>query len=474
MKKLFFVLFVFVLVPEAPAQEVTISTAEDQQSVSLTIYNQNFAVVREQRSIALEQGLNVVRFEGVAALIDPTSISFKSLTAPNGVRVQEQNYQYDLLGPQSILEKSVGQRIRLRQVFPDGVVRTWEGVLLSQPSQGTVVQLDDGRILLNPLGQIELDTLPEGLVSRPSLLGRLQADRGGAHDTEVAYMTEGITWNADYVVIVDQDETHVDLTCWVTLDNQSGATYRQAQLQLMAGDVRRIQQDPRIQEYAALRRGDRQEPFEEEAFFEYHLYTLQGTTTVRNKETKQMALLTAADVSVQRRLIFDGMRRWWIRGAYRPGAGGDTQQGKLNIVLELANTQDNNMGMALPKGKVRVYKADAQNRLQFLGEDLIDHTPRNETVRLYIGDAFDVVGERKRTVYRRPADNLSEETYEITIRNHKEEPARVWVVEHFYGDWEILRNSHDYTRLDAHTVEFPLTVPADGEVQVVYEVRTRQ
>ena len=473
------------------AQNVVTSTAKDMKGVSLTIYNQNFAVVRENRQISLKEGVNFVRYEDVAAQIDPTSISFKSLTAPNAVAVREQNYQYDLLNPTSILNKSVGKTIRFKQVHPDGKVEILEGTLLNPPTaivgqtdaggggmvyQGLVMRLKDGRIVLNPTGQIELTELPEGLVSRPSLLWKLEVDRAGTHDTQVSYLANGITWKADYVAVVNKDETMVDLTGWVTIDNRSGATYSDAQLQLLAGDVRRVQTAPGMggvpMDAMAMKRAGAPQ-FEEEAFFEYHLYTLQGTTTVRDNETKQMTLLTASDVKVTRKLVLDASRRWWLQGIRSPGMGSDTENVKLNIVVELRNTKENNMGMPLPKGKVRLYKADDRGNLQFLGEDLIDHTPKDELVRLYIGDAFDVVGERKRTDYKQISDRVIEETYEITVRNRKETDADVWIVEHFWGEWQILSNSHPYNKLDARTIEFPVKVERNGAVKVTYTVRTR-
>lgn len=214
----------------------------------------------------------------------------------------------------------------------------------------------------------------------------------------------------------------------------------------------------------------REPQFQEEAFFEYHLYTLQGSTTVRNKETKQMTLLSASDVRVQRRLVYDCGRQGQRQSNYY-GNEGETQRGKINVVLELLNSQENNMGMPLPKGKVRVYKADERGNLQFLGEDLIDHTPRNETARFYIGDAFDVVGDRKCTDNRSISSNVTEQTFELSIRNRKNNSTEVSVVERFTTDWEILQSSHTYNQVDARTVEFPLTVEPDTEEKITYKVR---
>jgi hypothetical protein len=464
------------------AQEAVVSGPEATRGVSLTVYNGNFGVVREQRRIPLRTGRNLVRYEGVAQHIDPTSVAIRSLTAPGAVGVREQNYQFDLVSPNALLERSVGRQVRYVTVGPDGVRRVLlEGTLLSAPSSGgAVVRTADGRIVLNPEGTVEVADLTGGLVSRPSLLWTLDVTQAGEHDTQVSYITSGMTWKADYVAVVREDETRVDLTGWVTLDNRSGATYRDARLQLMAGDVRRVQDVVALEGIVVTGMAERMPPppppvpaFVQEAFFEYHLYTLDGTTTVANNETKQMSLLSATDVGVTRRLVFDVAAPWWVHRARRPGDGTSTTGDKLGIVLEVRNSRENRMGMPLPRGKVRVYKGDRTGNLQFIGEDRVDHTPRDETVRLYIGDAFDVVGERRVMDARQVSDRVQEQTVQVSIRNHKDAAAEVAVVEHLQGDWEIMRSSHRWEKEDATTVEFPLTVPKDGETVVTYTVRWR-
>lgn len=464
------------------AQEPVVSGPEATSGVSLTVYNGSFGVVREQRRIPLRAGRNLVRYEGVAQHIDPTSLAIRSLTAPGAVGVREQNYQFDLVSPAALLERSVGKTVRYTSVGPDGVRRVLlEGTLLSAPSSGgVVVRTADGRIVLNPEGTVEVGDLTGGLVSRPSLLWALDVTQAGEHDTQVSYITSGITWKADYVAVVREDETRVDLTGWVTLDNRSGATYRDARLQLMAGDVRRVQDVVAMEELSM--RADRAVPtaapppppaFAQEAFFEYHLYTLDGTTTVANNETKQMSLLSAADVGVSRRLVFDVAAPWWAYRPRRPGDGTSTVGDKLGIVLEVRNSRENRMGMPLPRGRVRVYKGDRTGNLQFVGEDLVDHTPRDETVRLYIGDAFDVVGERRVMDERAISNREREQTVQVTIRNHKDTAAQVAVVEHLQGAWEMVRSSQRFEKKDATTVEFPLNVPRDGEIVVTYTYRWR-
>ncbi len=467
--------------PALAAQEPVVSGPEAARGVSLTVYNGNFGVVREQRRIPLRSGRNLVRYEGVARHIDPTSVAIRSLTAPGAVAVREQNYQFDLVSPEALLEKSVGRTVRYVALDAQGARRiVVEGTLLSPPSSGgVVVRTADGRFVLNPHGMVEVGDVTDGLVSRPSLLWSLDVTQAGEHDTQVSYITGGMTWKADYVAVVREDEARVDLTGWVTLDNRSGATYRDARLQLMAGDVRRIQ-DVALEGLVVTAQAERMPPppppapaFAQEAFFEYHLYTLDGTTTVANNETKQMSLLSATDAGVARRLVFDVAAPWWASRARRPGDGTSTTGDKLGIVLELRNSRENRMGMPLPRGKVRVYKGDRTGNLQFVGEDLVDHTPRDETVRLYIGDAFDVVGERKVMDTRQVSDRVQEQTVQVSIRNHKDAAAQVAVVEHLQGDWEILRSSHRWEKKDATTVELPLSVPRDGETVVTYTYRWR-
>lgn len=463
------------------AQEPIVSGPESTRGVSLTVYNGNYAVVREERRIPLRAGRNLVRYEGVAQKIDPTSVSIRSLTAPAALGVREQNYQFDLVSPNALLEKSVGKTVRYFSLDDRGVRRiVVEGTLISPPSSGgVVVRTADGRLVLNPYGTVEVGDVGEGLASRPSLLWMLDVAQAGEHDAQVSYMTGGIGWKTDYVAVVREDETRVDLTGWVTLDNRSGTTFRDARLQLMAGDVRRVPENNQalaLEGLVVTARPTAPPPppaFAEEAFFEYHLYTLDGATTVANNETKQMSLLSAADVGVARRLVFDPSAPWWSQRARQPGRGTSTAGDKLGIVLEVRNSRENRMGMPLPRGKVRVYKADRGGSLQFIGEDLVDHTPRDEMVSLYIGDAFDVVGERRVMDTRRVSDRVQEQTVQVAIRNHKDGPAQVAVVEHLYGSWEILRSSHRSEKKDATTVEFPLTVPAGGETVVTYTVRQR-
>ncbi|HEX8385936.1 MAG TPA: DUF4139 domain-containing protein [Rubricoccaceae bacterium] len=466
----------------ALAQPV-VSTPESRESVSLTVYNGGFGVVREVRTIPLRRGLLSVRFEGVPARIDPTSLSLASLSDPGAVSVREQNYQYNLIGTQSVLDASVGQRVRIVREIGDRTVAE-EGVLISQPGQGRIVRLDDGRVLVDPAGTIELLTLPDGLLSRPSLLWQLASEADGPQRLEARYLTEGISWEADYVAVVDAAETALDLTGWVTLDNQSGASYQNAQLQLIAGDVRRVQPPPppppmvRSQAVYDMAESVAYAPPQEEAFFEYHLYTFPTPTDIAERETKQMELLSAQDVGTGRRLIIDATGSYFP--FYRPARPGETgEERSAAVVLTVDNTEANRMGMPLPAGTVRVYKADARGNLQFLGEDRIEHTPRGETLRLYVGDAFDVVGTRTEVSARQISNREREVTVEIEVRNRKETAAEVDVVERaFWGDWRIVSSTvggqpAEAERLDARTAQWTVRLGANETATVRYTARLR-
>lgn len=380
------------------------------QSVELTVYNVNYGLVKEIRSIDLRVGRQEVRVEDVAAFIDPTSVGLKVVQG-RPIDILEQNYQYDLISTSTILMKSIGKRIRFRNLLENGTERITEGELLAAPGQivagdgggyatytGLVMRTDDGRIILSPSGTIEVLELPDGLISKPTLMWDLYAETAGSRDIELAYLTNNISWSADYVMILDADDKKADVNGWVTMNNRSGTTFTNATLKLVAGDVRRV--TPQTQPGVGGGRGGAAEMmrrealgFAEESFFEYHLYTLGRPATVRNNEQKQLALLNVAGIDVEKQLILEGQRSVWHGSGrdYIPGEGYATDPKiKVNVVVEMTNSEKNGMGQPLPAGKVRVYKRDAKGQVQMVGEDKIDHTPREEKIRLYIGDSFDV------------------------------------------------------------------------------------
>lgn len=454
----------------------------------VTIYNQGFALVKEVRQFDLAAGRGKVAVDNVAALIEPNSVGFRTLSSNGTISVLEQNYQYDLISVEAILNKAVGKRITFNRVLPNGHREQVSGTLLSAPSaivrpgtegyaqatyNGMVVRTDDGRILLNPTGEVEVAEIPEGLISKPTLLWDLIAERAGTHTVELSYLTQGMNWTCDYVLTL-ADDLAAGLVGWVTLDNRSGRTYEDARLKLLAGDVHRA--TPRIPGRGGApemmhMRADAEMGFQQESLFEYHLYTLQRPTTIRDRETKQVNLLDAEGLQVTKRLVVDSMRQF---GRWAPNEG-EVGTGRINplVQIEFENTAENRLGMPLPEGTVKVYQRDRSGSVQMLGEDRIQHTPRNERIRLAIGRSFDVVAERKRTMFQRLAPNITRETFQIEVRNRKEVAETVHVIERAWGDWQVSRNNMDFERLDANAFQFVVTLGPNETKVVEYTIETR-
>ncbi|HSJ52243.1 MAG TPA: DUF4139 domain-containing protein [Anaerolineae bacterium] len=446
------------------------------EGVELAVYNQDLALVKDLRTLDLEEGLNEVRFDDVAARIDPTSVHFRSLTDPEGTVVLEQNYEYDIVGSARLLLKYVGLEIAV--VTEDG--QEYAGILLSG-AEDVILQAADGQVTVLKLEQIKEFTfpaLPEGLITRPKLVWEDESVQGGSQDVEVTYLTNGINWQANYIVVLADDEASLDLDGWVTLDNRSGAAYKDARLKLIAGDIHRAPTDETVSkdvEYEAAARAAG-EAVSERAFFEYHLYEVQRPVTVRDQQTKQIEFVTGSEIPATKFFVYDGAQLYY-GGIYAPiddpsyGTGSNT---KVMVMLEFQNGEEEGLGVPLPRGTVRVFKNDVDGSTLLVGEDAIDHTPRDEAVRLYVGDAFDIVGERLQTNFRAEYDeDWIEETYQITLRNHKEEDIEVRVVEHMFrwSEWRILESSHEPETTDAQTIEFRVPVEAGGETVVTYTVR---
>ncbi|NQU10329.1 hypothetical protein HQ590_06040 [bacterium] len=451
-----------------------------EEGVALTIYNQNFGVVRERRQVQIKDRLGEIRFTDVAAQIDGTSVHFKSLTDP-AATVLEQNYEYDLVSADKLLQKYIDQQITV--LTKDG--SRYAGNLLSfDPGQLVVRQVGGkGDLVMIQRGDnvkdIQFAALPEGLITKPTLVWQVATEKPGRQLIEVAYQTAGINWQADYNAVLNAKDTELDLGGWVTINNQSGGTYKDARLKLIAGDVRRVQPPamPMRGRMMAMAGGGAPPGFEEKAFFEYHLYTLGRPATVAQNQTKQLELLKAAAVPVKKVFFYEGAAQFRFHGGLINDVnyGSQDSNKKVNVVIELKNSKENHMGMALPKGKVRLYKRDeADGALEFVGEDGIDHTPKDELVRLHVGDAFDVVGERKRTDFKIDSGRKQiDEIFEIKVRNHKDEPIEVLVKETLYrwSTWEITQASHDWKKFDAQAIHFPVKVAKDGETVITYSVR---
>jgi hypothetical protein len=449
-------------------------------ATEVTVYNSNLGLIKDVRPFSLKTGVNDVKVEDVAAQIDPTSVHFKSLTAPDAVAVLEQDFRYDLASPDAILNRYLGKEIELQRIAGrDGEkLESVKGILLSN-SNGRVLQ-SGGKILVNPPGNPVLTELPEGLLTKPTLAWKLSASKGGDHEGEISYMTAGLSWSADYVLVADKDDARGDLTAWTTIVNNSGATYKDARLKLVAGDVHRAAA-PSARPYALKAMGGAmmaEASMTEKPFFEYHLYALARPTTLADKSSKQVEMASAADVPIKKFYVYDGVQgaQWNFfgdSGDWDPGYGVSSDK-KVSVLLELDNKKSSGLGIPLPKGRVRVYKKDDDGSLQFAGEDSIDHTPKDEKVRVKRGEAFDLVGERKRTDYASDLNRRRfDESFEIKLRNHKDSDATVKVVEHLYrwNNWKISDASSKYEKKDAQTIEFTVPVPKDAEATVTYTVK---
>jgi len=451
--------------PIAGAAPVKITAAE-QRDVMITVYNGNLGLVKDVREVRLDAGLIETHFMDVAAQIDPTSVLLRSLTDPAGLKILEQNYEYDLLSSEKLMEKYVGRKVRLYQ--SNGTFQ--EATLLS--TRGPVYDIN-GQIHMGHFGSVVLPALPENLVSKPTLAWLLRNTRPAPQRVEASYLTGGISWKSDYVMLINATDSRADLTGWVTINNQSGATYRDAALKLVAGDVNRAasrDDSRRAMEMAAKAASpavaDRE--FKSEGFFEYHLYTLDGRTTIKESQTKQLTLLSAADIPVDKRFIYYGAASY-----HRTQYGVPISNQKVGVYLDIRNAKENRLGVPLPKGKVRVYKADVSGSQQLIGEDWIDHTPKDERVRIKMGEAFDVVGERVQKDWKRIGSNLYEIEWEITLRNHKKEAVTVEVIEPMPGDWEILRSTQPHEKVEAFTARWKIPVPKEGVATLGYRTRVR-
>jgi len=445
------------------------STAADRTSVAVTVYNQNLALVRETRSLPLDKtGVATLRFMDVPSKINPRTVHVQALSAA-GPAVLEQNYEYDLISPEKLMEKYVGREVEVVEQADDLTTRAVKATLLST-NGGPVYRIGD-RIVIGQGGKVTLPDLPDDLVARPTLVWTLDVPKAGASPAEVSYLTDGMNWSADYVAVVDADDKKAGLSGWVTIDNHSGATFKDATLKLVAGDVRRVAPD-RLMEYEAsakvMRMAAGAPQFQEESFFEYHLYTLDRPTTVKDNQTKQLSLFSAGSVPVTKKLLLTGNTGW-----FRSALGTGLPSEKVAVVLEIINAQSAGLGIPLPKGTVRVYKKDKSGAEQFVGEDAIDHTPKDETIRLHVGDAFDIVAERAQTDFKAVSPRQNESAWTISLRNRKDEDIVVTVREPMGGDWTLLSSSIPGKKIDQQTLEFMVPVPKGKETKLTYRVALR-
>lgn len=442
-----------------------ISTADGGQVLSLTVYNVGRALVRDSRSVVLPGGVVKLEYRDIAARVMPQTVAFIA----DDTVVLEQNYEYDLLSPKTLLAKFLGKEVTLVREEPrldgPGTVRQEVRATLLSVENGTVWRVGD-RIVANPAyRELVFDSVPPYLREKPTLVWLLQSQKAGQRTVQATYLTEGISWRADYVLSLDQRGEKGVLTGWVTLSNNSGASYPEARLQLVAGEVHVVREERTRERVFAEQMAAKAPAMAEEAIGEYHLYTLERRTTILDRQDKQVSLLHAAEVKAVKHFVVTGFPHYfWSRQ--------DLHREPVRVKLEVANTAANGLGLPLPAGTVRVYQRDSRNAEQFMGEDRIEHTPKDETLKLEIGTAFDVVAERVQTEFR-SFDKVTESAFEVRLRNHKDEPITVEVEEHIGGDWEILSHSHPYQKRSAFVVVFSVPVPASGQSTLAYRVRVR-
>lgn len=457
----------------APADE-KLTTQSDQTEVAVTIYNNDLALVKDQRQVNLGADLNKLAWRDVAARMQPETALLRNLSGMKGFRLLEQNFDFDLLTPQTLLEKYVGKQVTVISTNPATGVETREPATVLATNGGTVLKFGD-RIETGVPGRLAFAGVPDNLRDRPTLVMSVVNPRAGLQNLELSYLTGGLSWRADYVAELSGQDDKMDLNGWVTLTNQSGASYRNARLQLVAGDVNRVRTDAQP---AAMLRGKAQTlaaeaaPLAQENLFEYHLYTLNRPTTLAEQQTKQVALLSATGIPVRKSLE--------LRGAayYYQGSYGDLgQKLKVGVFVEFDN-KGAGLGVPLPKGVMRLYKKDSAGNAQFIGEDSIDHTPKNERVRLKLGEAFDVTAARKQTDFQKIGvsgryNNVFESAYQITIKNAKNQPVTVKVFEPMPGDWQVLSESLPHTKEAAGTALWQVPVAAEGKTVLTYRVRVK-
>jgi hypothetical protein len=451
---------------------------EDVQrdSVALAIYNQGTALVQDRRTFNLEAGTNVINFTDVASGIDPTSVTFRSLTDPTGTTVLEQNYVFDLVDSGALLARYLDQRIVV--IATDGT--QYEGQLLSGRNGEIILRQDDGQVIvisLTNVRDLRFPNLPGGLITRPTLRWLVNSAESGAQQVQLTYLTSGINWTADYNVLLATDNAALDLNGWVTLTNYSGTAYTDAQVKLIAGDVNRIvQPDLMARDALLLEAAAAPAPganVDQRTFSEYQLYEIARPVTVGANETKQVEFVAGANIPAHTFYVYNASYPYYGSPIYDQyyGSTGITTVGHY---LEFTTDEDGGLGADLPAGRVRVYQEDIDGAALLIGENTINHTPEGEDVEIYLGNAFDLVGGRTQTTYNLLAANVLEESYEIRLRNHKDEGSvEIRVPEHLFrwSNWEILNSTHPYTQTDSNTIEFRVDVPADGETVITYTVR---
>ena len=443
---------------------------EEQADLAVTVYNSSLALIRDIREFTLASGESDLHFVDIAATVNPATVHFRSLTEPSKVSVLEQNYEYDLLEPEKLLRKYIGREVTLIRVRSENGTTREETVKarLVSYNNGPIWKIGDEYVTGLQADHLRFPELPSNLYSRPTLVWKLLNRGGPRHRIEASYLAGGLSWQSDYVLTVGRDDKTADLDGWITLTNGSGTAFHDAKLQFVAGDLNRVQPAARKQMLEMVAdRAAAAPPMAQEAFSEYHLYTLPRRTTIANQETKQLAMLNGTAVPVEKRYVVDG-QSFYYRNRHSPGT---PIKDNVQVFYRFRNEEKSGLGLPMPAGIVRVYQADSTGGLQFVGEDRIDHTPKDETLGLKIGNAFDIVCERNQTDFEKISDSVYEMEFAITLRNHKTAPITVQVNEPVGGTWRMIRSTHEWQKTAAWAAQFTVPVRADGSATLTYRVR---
>lgn len=446
------------------------TTLNDQTDLAITVYNSNIALVRDVRQLTLPAGIFRLKFQDIAATVNPATVHFRSLTEPDKLGVLEQNYEYDLLDPAKLLNKYVGREVTLVRSYQDNGTTKREEIkaTLLANNNGPVWKIGNDIVTGIYAESYRFPEVPENLYERPTLLWSLDNTGGRKHKVEASYLANNLSWNADYVLTVGRDDKAADLDGWVTLVNNSGTAFKNAKLQLVAGDLNRVAQPyARAMEVENMAAAAKTAQFAQESFSEYHLYSLGRRTTIFDKESKQISLLGATAVPVEKIFVVEG-QQFYYHNAQHPGS---PLKDAVKVFYRFKNDEKSGLGMPMPAGNVRVYQSDSKGGVLFAGEDRIDHTPKDENLTIHIGNAFDVICERKQTDFKRISDRVYEMEFEITLRNHKDSPITVDVDEPIGGDWEMLSSTHKFTKTSAWAAQFHVPVVKDGTSVLKYRIR---
>jgi hypothetical protein len=409
------------------------------------------AFVKEKREIYLNNGINHIEYTNVTSNIDPTSVLLEDPTN-NKTTVLEQQYEYDLVSSSNLLDKYMEKRINAT----DSNGKNYTGKLLSHEQNKVILKRDDGSIV--SLNDIKVE-FPDsfGLHTKPTLVWQIYSPTSGKQDLIISYLTRGLSWSANYILQTNANSTKADIRSWVNINNKAGISFNDAKLKLMAGDIHGVYGSGSVyrhRDMVPVKSFTSAKGISETPLFEYHLYTLEKPVTLINNQAKQISLLSVDSIPVQKELIFDS-----------------SKDDKVQIVLKIDNSKADGLGIPLPSGTVKVYQHDSEEQLQFIGEDQIDHTPIGKKIKVTVGNAFDIIGERTLTDFEQVNNNISRTSYQIVLNNNKSGAQNVTVVEHFYGNWKIIKNFDKYEKIDAFTVEFRVSVPANGTKTIFYTVK---